>query len=127
MDRIIEVSAYNAAIVSGLIIAGITLAPSNENMHAQKTYNSGIGSALIVGATMGLIEYSAHKYLNTNIFSTSIPHQAIKIGIAITTAAGFSFFRSIYTDIAKNKKLGPVYLRGLLCGGLFLLPFCSNL
>lgn len=120
----IERHAYTAVLVSGVMV--IDAAFDTKTPYSKRHFRTGLGSTMIAAATMALIEYSTQKYLHTDLFSTSLPYQSLKIGFAACAAVGFSLWRGIYREIAKNKNVACPYIAGLLYGGLLLSPFCTS-
>jgi hypothetical protein len=125
LDAAIQKISHTVTVAS--VEGKTTVLNTQKNVAIQKPFFAGVYSSLALGVTMTIIEKTAQAYFNNNLFSTSLPHQALKVLFSVCTAMGVSQLCSTYKEINKttNNKLN--YLKGLLFGGLFLLPFCSDL
>ena len=118
-------AAYTLALMGGF--STLCIDACEKDWQMRKPFRAGFGSPLIAAITMTAIEQVAKTYIHTDIFTKTLIGQSLKIIASVATTAGFCQWLSVYKHMAQDKKRVSAYLKGLLCGGLLILPFCSDL
>jgi len=117
--------AQGLALTSGMYI--LYSDATEPDWQLRKPFRGGTGSALIAAASMKALEMFSPAYFNTNFFTATLMGQAIKILTGATAAGTFCYVIGAYKHMAQDNKRLHAYLKGLLCGTLLVLPFCSDL
>lgn len=113
------------AMVGGM--SALYMDATEPDWQLRKPCRAGVGTPLIVAATMGGLELVSKNYIETNFFTATPIGQSIKIMISVIAVASFCQYLGVYKQMAQDTKRIVVYLKGLLCGTLLVLPFCSDL
>jgi hypothetical protein len=93
----------------------------------RKPFRAGGASALITAGTMKAIEMISETYWHTDLFTSTPLGKTIKILASVAAAAGFCQYLGVYKHMAEDKQRTWAYIKGLICGTLFLLPFYNDL
>lgn len=122
-----QYAAYLAASVIAGTVALVTDA-SESDWQLRKPFRAGLASPLVCAGAMAAMEHIAAAYFKTDLLTTTLVGKSLKIATSIATTAGSCQFIGAFKHIAedKQKRMFP-FFNGLLCGILFVVPFCSDI